>query len=89
MISLETVRKYPTLPLLNRICTKDYAVPKSDLTILKGTPIIISLLGLGRDARYFPEPERFWPERFEENIKQYDENAFVPFGEGPRMCIGN
>lgn len=63
-------------------------MPDSDLIIRNGTPIIISLLGIGRDARYFPEPERFWPERFQENVKQYDENAFIPFGEGPRMCIG-
>lgn len=63
-------------------------MPGTDLVIPKGTPIIISLMGIGRDEKYFPEPERFNPERFEEANKQYDEVAYFPFGEGPRMCIG-
>lgn len=85
----ETVRKYPSLPLLNRICTKEYKVPNSDLVIPIGTPIIISLLGMSRDDRYYSQPMRFWPERFDENDKHYDSNAFMPFGAGPRKCIGN
>lgn len=63
-------------------------MPDTDLTIPKGTPIIISLLGIGRDAHNFPEPERYNPDRFDDENKQYREDAFMPFGEGPRMCIG-
>lgn len=84
----ETIRKYPSLPILNRICTKEYAVPNSDLIIPCGTPVVISLLGFGRDERYFPHPERYWPERFLADDKHYDENAFLAFGKGPRKCIG-
>lgn len=79
---------YPTLPFLNRICTKDYAIPNSDLTIKEGTPIIISHFGLMRDANYFPEPDKFCPDRFAEQHQNYNPAAFVPFGDGPRTCIG-
>lgn len=82
------MRKYPTLPILNRICTSDYAVPDTGLTIRAGTPVVVSLMGIGRDERYFPEPLRFQPERFAPDSRRYDEDAFLAFGEGPRMCIG-
>ena len=41
------------------------------------------------DAKYFPEPDKFMPERFSEEHKNYDENAFFGFGDGPHQCIGN
>lgn len=78
----ETLRKYPTLPFLNRICTKDYPIPNTDLVIKEGTPIIISHLGLMRDARYFPEPYKFDPDRFSDSNPKYNANAYVPFGDG-------
>jgi cytochrome P450 family 6 len=84
----ETVRKYPALPILNRECTKDYQIPESEFKVEKGTSIIISLMGLHRDPKYFPEPEKFDPSRFAEATKNYDETAYMPFGEGPRNCIG-
>nr|AEB77682.1 cytochrome P450 [Aedes albopictus]AEF79986.1 cytochrome P450 [Aedes albopictus] len=83
----ETLRKYPGLPILNRECTLDYRVPDSDRVIRKGTQVVIPLYGISMDERYFPEPERYKPERFEEVSKDYDEKAYYPFGEGPRNCI--
>ncbi|XP_017084418.2 LOW QUALITY PROTEIN: probable cytochrome P450 6d5 [Drosophila eugracilis] len=85
---LETSRKYPALPILNRICTQDYPVPDSKLVIKKGTPIIISLFGIHRDPEYFPDPLSYQPERYLEDNKNYNQAAYLPFGEGPRMCIG-
>ncbi|XP_052858632.1 probable cytochrome P450 6d5 [Drosophila gunungcola] len=85
---LETARKYPALPLLNRICTQDYPVPDSKLVIKKGTQIIISLLGLHHDEDNFPDPLSYQPERYLEDNKNYNQAAYLPFGEGPRMCIG-
>ncbi|NP_001306598.1 cytochrome P450 6D16 [Ceratitis capitata] len=82
---METTRKYPGLPILNRQCTHDYPLPDSDLVIKSGTPVIISLLGLHRDEKYFPEPMLWDPERFLQG--RYDPVAFMPFGEGPRQCI--
>jgi cytochrome P450 family 6 len=86
VLFLETIRMYPALPILNRECTQDYPIPGSHLTIKKGTSIIISLFGMHRDPKYFPEPDKFLPERFA--AKNYDEVAYIPFGDGPRNCIG-
>ncbi|XP_062548378.1 cytochrome P450 6d3-like [Armigeres subalbatus] len=84
----ETLRKYPGLPILNRECTNNYAVPNSDIVIKKGTQVVLPLLAYGMDEQYFPEPERYYPERFDKSTKDYDEKAFYPFGEGARNCIG-
>ncbi|XP_037805916.1 cytochrome P450 6d1 [Lucilia sericata] len=84
---METTRKYPGLPFLNRECTQDFTVPGTNFTIKKGTGIIISLLGIHRDAEYFPNPIDYKPERFSEDVMDYNPVAFMPFGEGPRHCI--
>ncbi|XP_073822364.1 cytochrome P450 6d1 [Musca autumnalis] len=84
---METTRKYPSLPFLNRKCTQDFKIPDSKLTIQKNTGIIISLLGIHRDPQYFPNPMDYKPERFAEDNKDYNPVAFMPFGEGPRHCI--
>ncbi|XP_055684922.1 probable cytochrome P450 6d4 [Lutzomyia longipalpis] len=83
----ETIRKYPALPILNRMCTKDYTIPGTDYVIEKGTPVIVSLLGLHKDPKYFPEPEKFKPSRFDKGKEDFVPNAFYPFGDGPRNCI--
>lgn len=83
----ETLRKYP-FPILNRECTKDYPVPGTKFTIQKGTSIVISLLGLHRDEKFFPNPEQYDPERFSDERKDYNEDMYLPFGAGPRNCIG-
>ncbi|XP_031639015.1 probable cytochrome P450 6d4 [Contarinia nasturtii] len=84
----ESVRKYPTLPFLNRICTKDYRIESVGLTVPKGTAIAISILGLMRDPEYFPDPQNFMPDRFSADKPMFNPDAFIPFGEGPRACIG-
>uniref|UniRef100_A0A182W6U9 Cytochrome P450 n=1 Tax=Anopheles minimus TaxID=112268 RepID=A0A182W6U9_9DIPT len=84
----ETLRKYPGLPILNRECTIDYPVPDSDIVIRKGTQVIIPLLSISMNEKYFPNPELYSPERFDEATKNYDPDAYYPFGVGPRNCIG-
>jgi len=85
----ETLRKYPPVPLLNRKCVEDYQIPETDLTIERNTAVIISVLGLHHDAEYFPDPENFDPDRFtEENKSKIKPFTYLPFGEGPRNCIG-
>ncbi|KAI8045313.1 probable cytochrome P450 6d4 [Drosophila gunungcola] len=83
----ETIRKYPGLPILNRECTQDYTVPETNHVIPKGTPVVISLYGIHHDAEYFPDPEKYDPYRFAEESRNYSPTAFMPFGEGPRICI--
>lgn len=84
----ETVRKYPTLPLLNRVCTKDFEIPGTGHVITEGTAILVSLMGTLRDAQNFPDPMAYRPERFSEQPAQYNADAYIPFGDGPRACIG-
>ncbi|KAH8284840.1 hypothetical protein KR054_001666 [Drosophila jambulina] len=84
---METIRKYPGLPFLNRVCTEDYPVPGTSHTITKGTPILISLFGIHRDPAYFPNPNGYDPHRFDADNMNYEQAAYMPFGEGPRHCI--
>lgn len=86
---LETMRKYPLFPILSRICTKTYRVPQTNIIIEKGTEVIIPVSGLHRDAKYYSNPEIYDPERFNDEIsKQRHNYVYLPFGEGPRNCIG-
>lgn len=84
----ETLRKYPGLPILNRECTQDYRVPDSDVVIRKGVQVIIPLLGISMNEKYFPDPDLYSPERFDEDTINHDPDAYYPFGAGPRNCIG-
>jgi len=66
-----------------------YKVPEFNLVIEKGTPVYISMLGLHYDPEYFPDPDKFDPERFnEENKRNRPTCVYFPFGEGPHACIG-
>uniref|UniRef100_A0A182QPV1 Cytochrome P450 n=1 Tax=Anopheles farauti TaxID=69004 RepID=A0A182QPV1_9DIPT len=84
----ETLRLYPALAVLNRVCSSDYRVPDSDVVIRKGTQVLIPLLGISMDEKYFPQADTYWPERFDESTPNYDPDAYYPFGAGPRNCIG-
>ncbi|KAJ9600642.1 hypothetical protein L9F63_026222 [Diploptera punctata] len=89
MVVSETLRKYPPLPLLDRVCIQEYQLPGTDVVLEKNTPVFISLLGLHRDPNYFPEPDRYDPERFSEDNKRHlKPYTYLPFGEGPHNCIG-
>lgn len=50
----------------------------------------IPVLGIHRDEKYYPNPDQFDPERFNEtNRAQINQAAYLPFGTGPRNCIGS
>ncbi|KAF5285724.1 hypothetical protein FQR65_LT02252 [Abscondita terminalis] len=85
----ETLRKYPPVAFLTRECVKDYPLPNTDTVIEKGTMVMISVIGLHRDSEYYENPEKFDPERFSENNKHNVRPfTYIPFGEGPRLCLG-
>lgn len=86
----ETLRKHPPLPLIPRTCTKDYNIPGTDVVIESGTTVEIPTLSIQRDPEYYPDPDKFDPERFNvENKANRHPYAYIPFGEGHRICIGN
>ncbi|PSN29110.1 Cytochrome P450 6j1, partial [Blattella germanica] len=84
---------YPPIAFLDRLCSEDYELPdpsgKGKLILPKGTGIFIPVLGIHYDPEFYPEPEKFDPERFTEDNKQNRPHfAYLPFGNGPRICIG-
>ncbi|XP_025207718.1 probable cytochrome P450 6a13 [Melanaphis sacchari] len=89
MVIAETLRKYPLLVALFREASQTYQIPKDSLIIEKGQKIIIPIYALHYDTRYYTDPEKFIPERFsaEEKAKR-PRVVYLPFGEGPRICIG-
>ncbi|XP_014244280.1 probable cytochrome P450 6a13 [Cimex lectularius] len=86
-ILLETMRLYPPVSGLSRVCTKPYQIPGTDVEIDPGVAIVIPVYALQHDPEYFPDPEQFIPERFDDKdiLKSH---TYMPFGEGPRICIG-
>jgi cytochrome P450 family 6 len=89
----ETLRKYPILSFLERKCCIDYELPAPNgngtIKLPAGTGVYIPVLALHYDPTYFPEQQKFDPDRFTEENKHSRPNyTYLPFGEGPRMCIG-
>ncbi|GAB0087596.1 Cytochrome P450 [Sergentomyia squamirostris] len=85
----ETLRLHPIVPNLIRSLTMDYKVPDRDITFKKGQMFSIPVMGIHHDPDIYPNPEQFDPERFtEENIRDRHSYSWLPFGEGPRNCIG-
>ena len=75
---------------LHRVCTKDIDLPTTNLRVRKGIDVVIPTLGIHMDPEIYPDPMKFDPERFDEqNIAARHPYTYLPFGEGPRICIGN
>ncbi|XP_065207404.1 probable cytochrome P450 6a13 [Planococcus citri] len=89
MVIDEILRKYPPNGILQRRAIKNYKIPNSDAVIPAGTAIIVSIYGLHCDEKYFDNPQEFRPERFTEEEKSKRLSCtYLPFGTGPRYCIG-
>jgi cytochrome P450 family 6 len=74
---------------LIRCVTEDYRVPNSKVVFTKGLTVIIPVYAIHHDPMIYKDPEVYDPERFTpENEAKRNPYAFLPFGEGPRNCIG-
>lgn len=76
-----------------RVCNEDIEVEGikgKKLLIEKGLPIYIPVLQIHLDPENYENPETFNPERFDDGrIKDFkDKSIFLPFGDGPRICLG-
>ncbi|CAH2087329.1 unnamed protein product [Euphydryas editha] len=84
----ETLRIYTPMGWIDRIASEDYKVDDK-LTIEAGTVVYINCFGMHLDPKYFPDPYKFDPDRFlPENSHNIEPHTYLPFGEGPRACIG-
>ncbi|KAH8347770.1 hypothetical protein KR084_000944 [Drosophila pseudotakahashii] len=94
MVISESLRKWTLAAATDRVCSKDYTLTDEDGTKVfdfkVGDRVNIPISGLHLDDRYFPEPRKFDPERFSEERKgDLVPYTYLPFGVGPRNCIGN
>ncbi|XP_046482183.1 probable cytochrome P450 6a13 [Neodiprion pinetum] len=89
MVVAETLRKYPPIPVTTRCAVKPYRIPGTDIELPERTGCIAPIYALHHDPEYYPEPDKFIPERFTDEAKsQRPALAYLPFGSGPRVCIG-
>ncbi|XP_059752927.1 cytochrome P450 3A24-like isoform X1 [Balaenoptera ricei] len=87
MVLNETLRIFPIAGRLERVCKKDVEV--NGVFIPKGTTVVVPLFVLHNDPELWPEPEEFRPERFsKKNKDSINPYTYLPFGTGPRNCIG-
>ncbi|KAF5288520.1 hypothetical protein FQA39_LY15388 [Lamprigera yunnana] len=91
----ESLRVNPAVNISDRMCQKSYTIEpvtptEKPVRLDKGTIIWIPIGAFHKDEKYFPNPKKFDPERFSaENKTNINLNAYMPFGIGPRRCIGS
>lgn len=84
----ETLRKYPPLNRVERRVGVD-GYKLGGVSLVKGQMVYVSVYGLHHDERLFPEPGRFNPDRFmPESRDLIEPYSYLPFGQGPRNCVG-
>lgn len=84
----ETMRLYPPAYFVGRRALRDTQL--SEHRLPKGTTVFVAIREVHRRPELYPEPELFRPERFLDGAEErLPKGAFLPFGAGPRICIGN
>ncbi|KXJ79844.1 hypothetical protein RP20_CCG027717 [Aedes albopictus] len=93
MVVSETMRVWPIGGIVDRLCVKDYVYDDGQgcrFTIEKGRTVMASVIGMHHDPKFYPEPEKFDPEPFSaQNRRDINPDTYLPFGIGPRNCIGS
>lgn len=84
----ETLRKYPPVRMLGKYCKKDCVVP-GGYQVHADTHVAVHLYAMHHNAKVYPNPEEYDPERFSpEEEQKRSRFAWLPFSTGPRACIG-
>jgi cytochrome P450 len=87
MVFAESMRLYPPAWALGRRALNDYEA--GGYPVPANSVVVMSQWIMHRDPRFFPEPERFDPERWRPEAKEARPKfSYFPFGSGPRVCIG-
>ena len=85
----ETLRLFPPVIRLERECNTSLKLGDSGIKIEKGHVVEILVYAMHHNEDYFPNPEKFSPDRFlPENRHLILPYTYMPFGNGPRNCIG-
>lgn len=93
MVISESLRKWPPAVQTDRMCIRDYTLDLGNgktIMIKKNQCIFLPIYHLHHDPIYFPNPEKFDPYRFsDQNKDSIVQGSYLPFGLGPRTCIGS
>ncbi|CAH4008061.1 unnamed protein product [Pieris brassicae] len=85
----EAMRLFSSLGFLQRQCARKYTIPQLGITIDPGVKVIIPIQAIHTDEKNFKDAKQFKPDRFSsEDVKNLHNYAYLPFGKGPRACIG-
>ncbi|XP_032689305.1 cytochrome P450 4C1-like [Odontomachus brunneus] len=83
----ETLRLFPVAPLIGRQLNADLQI--GEYTLPKGADVLIPILDMHRNEKYWPKALIFDPDRFlPQNIATIHPNSYIPFSYGPRNCLG-
>ena len=91
----ESLRLHPVAIFIDRLCAKDFELPPAlpgdkPFTVKKGMNVWIPVKAIHHDPQYYENSLKFDPDRFYKNGKKIlNSDTYMPFGLGPRMCIGN
>ncbi|GFX24999.1 cytochrome P450 9e2 [Trichonephila clavipes] len=85
----ETLRMHPPVGSGERTAVEEYKLGDTGIVLEKGMRIGFLIYAMHYDPEFFPDPETFNPERFMEGYEpKHPQYAYLPFGAGPRNCLG-
>ena len=88
LVIKESLRLFPPVPVIARIATEDTELLVERIT--RGTSVAIDIYTMHHSDDYFPDAERFDPDRFEgaRDAQTFNPYTYIPFSAGSRNCIG-
>ncbi|CAG2181459.1 unnamed protein product, partial [Oppiella nova] len=85
----ETLRLHTPAPKLTRIAAREYKLGDTGITIPKGMTVEVPVYAIHRSPKYYHNPDQFEPDRFfQEHKHNLIPYTYLPFGGGPRFCVG-